>query len=54
MAQVDYSPLDAPEISMNSFYPRQGWTPPAEGVQDYTINVDDDIGLSFSVLSRWG
>ncbi|GIT42234.1 MAG: hypothetical protein Ct9H300mP11_01700 [Chloroflexota bacterium] len=46
MAQVDYSPLDAPEISMNSFYPRQGWTPPAEGVQDYTINVGDDIGLS--------
>ena len=46
MAQVDYSPLDAPEISMNSFNPRQGWTPPAEGVQDYTINVGDDIGLS--------
>ena len=46
MAQVDYSPLDAPEISMNSFYPRQGWTHPADGVQDYTINVGDDIGLS--------
>ncbi|MEE3250183.1 MAG: alpha/beta fold hydrolase [Chloroflexota bacterium] len=46
MAEVDYSPLDTPSISMNSFYPRQGWTPPAEGVQDYTINVGDDIGLS--------
>ncbi len=46
MAQVDYSALDDPDISMNSFYPRQGWTPPPDGVQDYTINVGDDIGLS--------
>ncbi|MCH9018443.1 MAG: alpha/beta hydrolase, partial [Chloroflexi bacterium] len=36
----------------NSFYPRQGWTPTPEGVQDYTVNVGDgsgdgeDIGLS--------
>ncbi len=46
MAQVDYSALDDPNISMNSFYPRQSWTPTPEGVQDYTINVGDDIGLS--------
>lgn len=46
MAQVDYSALDDPNISMNSFYPRQGWTTPPEGVQDYMINVGDDIGLS--------
>jgi alpha-beta hydrolase superfamily lysophospholipase len=46
MAQVDYSALDDPNISTNSFYPRQGWTPTPEGVQDYTINVGDDIGLS--------
>ncbi|MCI0903046.1 MAG: alpha/beta hydrolase, partial [Chloroflexi bacterium] len=52
MAQVDYTALDDPNISMNSFYPRQGWTPTPEGVQDYTVNVGDgsgdgeDIGLS--------
>ncbi|MCI0849241.1 MAG: alpha/beta hydrolase [Chloroflexi bacterium] len=52
MAQVDYSALDDPNISMNSFYPRQGWTPTPEGVQDYTVNVTgaggdgEDIGLS--------
>ena len=46
MAQVDYSALDDPNISKNSFYPRQGWTPIPDGVQDYTINVGDDIGLS--------
>lgn len=49
MAQVDYSVLDDPDISMNSFYPRQNWTPTPEGVQDYTINVGnagEDIGLS--------
>ena len=52
MVQVDYSVLDDPNVSMNSFYPRQGWTPTPEGVQDYTINVGPDpagggdIGLS--------
>ncbi|KAA1283905.1 MAG: alpha/beta hydrolase [SAR202 cluster bacterium] len=46
MVQVDYSALDDPNISFNSFYPRKGWTTPPEGVQDYTINVGDDIGLS--------
>ncbi|MDA0263820.1 MAG: alpha/beta hydrolase [Chloroflexi bacterium] len=46
MSEVDYSALDAPNISMNSFYPRQGWSPTPEGVQDYTINVGGDIGLS--------
>lgn len=46
MAQVDYSALDDPSVSMNSFYPRQGWTPPPDGVQDYTLKVGDDIGLS--------
>lgn len=46
MAQVDYSALDAPSISKNSFYPRQNWTPTPDGVQDYMINVGDEIGLS--------
>ena len=49
MAQVDYSALDDPQVSLNSFYPRQGWTPTPEGVQDYTVNVGgdgEDIGLS--------
>ena len=49
MAQVDYTALDDPDISMNSFYPRQGWSPTPDGVQDYTINVggdDEQIGLS--------
>ena len=46
MAQVDYSPLDDPQISMSSFFPRQGWSDTPEGVQDYTVNVGDDIGLS--------
>ena len=46
MAQVDYSALDDPNISTSSFYPRQGWTPTPEGVQDYIVNVGDDIGLS--------
>ncbi|MEC7748526.1 MAG: alpha/beta fold hydrolase [Chloroflexota bacterium] len=51
MAQVDYSALDDPNISMNSFFPRQGWTPTPEGVQDYTVNVGDDIGLSCRFFS---
>ena len=51
MAQVDYSALDDPNISMNSFVPRQGWTPTPEGVQDYTVNVGDDIGLSCRFFS---
>jgi hypothetical protein len=36
---------------MNSFFPRQGWTPTPEGVQDYTVNVGDDIGLSCRFFS---
>ena len=51
MALVDYSALDDPNISMNSFFPRQGWTPTPEGVQDYTVNVGDDIGLSCRFFS---
>ena len=51
MAQVDYSALDDANISMNSFFPRQGWTPTPEGVQDYTVNVGDDIGLSCRFFS---
>ena len=51
MAQVDYSALDDPNIYMNSFFPRQGWTPTPEGVQDYTVNVGDDIGLSCRFFS---
>jgi alpha-beta hydrolase superfamily lysophospholipase len=36
---------------MNSFFPRQGWTPTPEGVQDYTVNLGDDIGLSCRFFS---
>ena len=46
MVSVDYSPLDRPEISMNSFYPRQNWTPTPAGAEDQTVTVDGGIDLS--------
>ncbi len=46
MSEVDYSVLDDPEISMNSFYPRGDWTDTPDGVSDYTINVAEDISVS--------
>ncbi len=46
MTTTDYSALDRPEISMNSFYPRRNWTPTPTGAQDFAIPVADDISLS--------
>ncbi|MFQ6028330.1 MAG: alpha/beta hydrolase [Dehalococcoidia bacterium] len=46
MIPTDYSALDRPEISMNSFYPRANWTPTPEGAVDYMIPVDEGISLS--------
>ena len=46
MPTVDYSPLDRPEISMNSFYPRKNWTPTPPGAEDHMVKVDDGVSLS--------
>lgn len=46
MTTTDYSALDRPDISMNSFYPRRNWTPTPDGAQDFAIPVADDISLS--------
>ena len=46
MISADYSALDRPDISMNSFYPRRNWTPPSEGAEDHTVPVEDGVELS--------
>ena len=46
MNPVDYSKLDRPEISMNSFYPRRNWTATPTGAQDDIIPVDQGVSLS--------
>ena len=46
MAAIDYSALDRPEISMNSFYPRRNRTPLPEGAADYAVPVAEGITLS--------
>ena len=46
MVSEDYSPLDRPEISMNSFYPRRNWTATPDGAEDHTITVADGVDLS--------
>ncbi len=46
MTQLDYSALDRPDISMNSFYPRAHWTPTPEGAQDHAVAVAEGISLS--------
>jgi len=46
MASVDYSLLDHPSISMNSFYPRSIWTPTPEGAEDHNVAVAEGITLS--------
>ena len=43
---ADFSLLDSPAISMNSFYPRKGWTSTPTGAEDLTIPVADGITLS--------
>jgi fermentation-respiration switch protein FrsA (DUF1100 family) len=46
MTAVDYSPLDRPEISMNSFYPRRNWSTAPEGARDYAVQVEEGVSLS--------
>jgi len=46
MTSADYSVLDRPDISMNSFYPRRNWTPPPEGAEDHKVPVEDGVTLS--------
>ena len=46
MATLDYTRLDRPDISMNSFYPRRNWTDTPPGAQDHTIPVGPDVSLS--------
>ena len=46
MIAFDYTALDRPEISTNSFYPRPGWTPSPEGATDHSIVVEEGVSLS--------
>ena len=46
MAATDYSALDRPDISMNSFYPRRNWTPTPQGAEDHEIAVGEGVSLS--------
>lgn len=46
MAPADYSVLDRPDISMNSFYPRRNWTSTPPGAEDHTVDVQEGVSLS--------
>ena len=46
MPALDYSQLDRPEISMNSFYPRKNWSPTPVGAADHMVPVEDGVSLS--------
>ena len=46
MPPADYSVLDTPDISMNSFYPRQAWTSTPAGAQDHSVAVQEEVALS--------
>lgn len=46
MTTTDYTALDRPEISMNSFYPRPGWTPTPSGAEDLMVTVAEGVSLS--------
>jgi pimeloyl-ACP methyl ester carboxylesterase len=46
MPAADFAVLDTPTISMNSFYPRKGWTPTPTGAEDLAITVADGKTLS--------
>lgn len=46
MTTTNYSVLDRPAISMNSFYPRKSWTPTPDGAEDHTITVEEQVSLS--------
>ena len=54
MSAADYSLLDNPAISMNSFYPRRNWTATPQGAEDHTIAMEDGVQLScrFFPVSR--
>lgn len=44
--EPDYSILDRPEILQVVFYPRQDWTPPPAGAQDFLVDVEPGIRVS--------
>ena len=46
MPAVDFAVLDQPAISMNSFYPRKGWTATPAGAEDLNIPVADGAMVS--------
>ena len=46
MNSVDYSALDRPDISMNSFYPRRNWTASPDGAEDHLVTVKEGLTLS--------
>ena len=46
MPPSDYSVLDTPDISMNSFYPRQAWTSTPAGAEDHNVAVQAGVTLS--------
>ena len=46
MPAADFAVLDSTTISMNSFYPRKGWTPTPPGAEDLSITVADGKALS--------
>ena len=51
MPPADYSVLDRPDISMNSFYPRRGWTTAPSGAEDHSVAVQDGVSLSCRFFS---
>ena len=46
MAEPDFSPLDRPDISRNSFYPRRQWTPTPPTAEDHEVEVAPGVSLS--------
>ena len=46
MTQADFSPLDRPDISQNSFYPRRNRTPTPSGAEDRQVEVEPGVSLS--------
>ena len=46
MTTTDYSVLDRPETSVNSFYPRKNWAPLPDGAEEHAIAVEEQVSLS--------
>ncbi len=46
MSLNDFSVLDHPDISGNSFYPRSNWTPTPLGAEDHSIPLAEGVSLS--------